>query len=116
MQFKPKPKYRNRKCSSIYGEFDSIKEMNRFHELKIRERLGKITDLKRQQKFRLLPAQKNKKGKVIEREINYISDFTYFEGDEWIVEDVKSVATRTDVYRIKKKLMLWVHGIQIKET
>ena len=61
-----------------------------------------------QVKFELIPKIGD------ERPCNYIADFTYMENGELVVEDVKGV--RTDAYKIKKKLMLWVHGIRIKET
>ena len=43
-----------------------------------------------------------------------MADFTYYENGEYVVEDCKGY--RTDTYKLKKKLMLWVHGIRIKET
>jgi hypothetical protein len=49
-----------------------------------------------------------------EREVCYIADFVYQEDGKLVVEDVKG--HRTEVYKLKKKLMLWVHGIRIKET
>ena len=101
------------------------------------ERKGEIQDLERQVKFVLIPAQREpdiigsrggvKKGKVIEREVAYVADFVYWRADchglrprndsgDWerVVEDTKGV--RTKDYVIKRKLMLWVHGIRIKEV
>ena len=80
------------------------------------ERAGAISDLKTQVPFLLIPAQKDDAGKTIERAVKYIADFTYRENGQLVVEDVKSDATRTDVYKIKKKLMLSVHGVRIKEV
>lgn len=72
-------------------------------------RAGKLSDLKRQVKYELIPKQ------VWERACTYVADFVYIDSDgNTVVEDTKGV--RTDAYRIKKKLMLWVHGIRIKET
>lgn len=51
-----------------------------------------------------------------ERAVKYIADFTYRENGQLVVEDVKSDATRTDAYKIKKKLMLSVYGVRIKEV
>ena len=79
------------------------------------EKQGLITDLKEQVKFELIPSQRGMvngitKGKrvikegVVEQPISYYADFTYIENGEQIVEDVKGF--RTEVYRIKKKLML----------
>ena len=72
-------------------------------------------DLKRQVKFELIPSQRMY-GKVVERPCTYIADFSYLDmlTCSTIVEDTKGF--KTPVYRIKKKLMLWVHGIRIKET
>ena len=105
------PKYNN--CRS-YG-FDSKKELKRFAELQALEKSGEITDLRRQVKFELIPAQKDKDGRSIERGCNYIADFVYNRNGEMIVEDVKSKATMTSVYVLKRKLMLHVHGIRIQE-
>lgn len=44
----------------------------------------------------------------------YRPDFVYVEGDRRIVEDVKGILT--PVYRLKKKLMLAVHGIEVREV
>ena len=89
--------------------FDSKKEFVRWCELRIMERAGKISDLKRQVSYELIPKQKG------ERACTYVADFVYIdENGETVVEDSKGV--RTDAYRIKRKLMLWVHHIKIKET
>ena len=102
-------KYKNRRLTAPDGQvFDSVKEYHRWGCLRLLERAGAIKDLKRQVKFELIPRIGD------ERPCNYIADFTYIENGELVVEDVKGV--RTDAYKIKKKLMLWVHGIRIKET
>jgi hypothetical protein len=89
--------------------FDSKKEFTRWCELRILERAGKISCLQRQVKYELIPKQKG------ERACNYVADFVYIDSDgNKVVEDTKGV--RTDAYRIKRKLMLWIHGIRIKET
>lgn len=88
--------------------FDSGREAERYFELRILERAGKISDLRRQVPYLLIPAQKG------ERKCEYIADFVYRENGEEIVEDCKGY--RTEVYRLKRKLMLYVHGIKIRET
>ena len=93
--------------------FDSKKEYRRFCELALLERAGAITDLQRQQRFTLIPSQRDDAGKVIERPVTYIADFVYKEHGETVVEDTKGC--RTKDYIIKRKLMLWVHGIRIRE-
>jgi hypothetical protein len=64
-------------------------------------------------KFELIPAQRID-GKVVERACGYVADFVYMENGQQVVEDTKGM--RTQEYRLKRKLMLWVHGIRIKET
>lgn len=55
-----------------------------------------------------------RKSRCVERECSYIADFTYYdENNNFIVEDTKGM--RTDVYKIKRKLMLYIHGIKIRE-
>lgn len=87
---------------------DSIKEANRWCELKLLERAGVIQDLQRQVKYELIPKQEG------ERAVYYIADFVYTENGKKVVEDVKGM--RTKEYKIKKKMMLYFHGIRIKET
>ena len=109
--------------------FDSKHEFYRWCELRILWRTGKITDLKRQVKFELIPAQREastevykagphkglpKPGAVIEKACTYVADFTYIENGKLVVEDAKG--HKTEAYKIKRKLMLWVHNIRIKET
>lgn len=103
-------KYRNIK----YHGFDSRKEARRYEELRMLEKAGKITDLKKQVKFQLVPHQKGADGKVIERAVNYIADFTYVQDGKYVVEDTKGY--KLPEYIIKRKLMLYIHGIRIKEV
>lgn len=111
-------KYRNRKVETPDGTFDSVKEFSRWQELKLLQRAGEIHDLQRQVPFVLIPTQKDERGKVVERELKYIADFVYLanDGTGWrgVVEDVKGL--KTEVYRIKKKLMLYRNGIRIQEV
>lgn len=108
-------KYGNRKTVVDGIVFDSKKEAVRWQELRLLERAGEIHELQRQVPFILIPAQKDERGKVIEKQVKYIADFTYRGKDHrLVVEDVKGV--RTDVYRIKKKLLLYRHGLRIKEV
>lgn len=114
-------KYNNKK----YKGYDSIREYNRSNVLKLMEKQGLISSLQEQIKYELIPAQYeyyqiqgarkmlNKK-KLIERSCFYIADFQYIKDGETIVEDSKGM--RTKEYIIKRKLMLHVHGITIKEV
>ena len=106
-------KYHSRKIRVDGMEFDSKKEYLRFRELSLLERAGKIRDLKRQVKFELIPSQMYN-GKVVERPVRYIADFTYIENDFIVVEDVKGMKTKE--YILKRKMMLYLNGIRIREV
>jgi hypothetical protein len=105
-----KSKYHNKKVVVDGITFDSKKEYNRWCELQLLQKSKVITDLKRQVKYVLV--EKNDK----ERETSYIADFVYKQGNEVVVEDVKSKATKTPLYRLKRKLMLERYNIKIKEV
>lgn len=108
-------KYGNRKVVRNGITYDSKKEADRHAVLKLMERSGKIRDLKRQVKFELIPSLRDEKtGRVVERSCSYVADFTYWEGQNFVVEDTKGF--RTPDYILKRKLMLYLHGIRIKET
>lgn len=117
-------KYHSRKVVVNGITFDSRKEARRYGELLLLERVGEITDLKRQVEFVLLPAQREPdiigprggvtKGKVIELPVKYIADFVYTEDGKTVVEDTKGFCTKD--YVIKRKMMLYFHGIKIKEV
>lgn len=125
-------KYYNIKTKTTDGlVFDSHKEAQRWEQLLLLQKAGKIVELQRQVKFELLPAQYetyerfSKKGKrlkdgtrLIERKVEYIADFVYHDAEtgEMIVEDTKSEATRTKDFIIKRKLMLLIHGIKVREV
>lgn len=105
-------KYNNQKIR-VGGElFDSKREYNRWCELRLLERSGIICNLQRQVKFRLIDSQKTPER--TERPCDYIADFVYYENGKLVVEDCKGM--RTDVYKIKRKLMLEKYNISIKET
>ena len=107
-------KYHATKVKDLDGQtFDSKKEYRRWRDLQLLERAGMITDLRRQVKFVLIPAQRVG-GKVVERECSYIADFVYTADGKTVVEDCKGF--RTDTYKIKRKLMLERYGIRILET
>lgn len=129
-------KYYAKKITINGITYDSKKEARRHAQLLDMERNGDIKDLQRQVKFVLIPAQREpdtigsrggvKKGKLLEHECAYVADFVYqarlsdltgmqdLEGWWRVVEDTKGV--RTKDYIIKRKLLLWVHGIRIKEV
>ena len=110
-QAEPKPsKYHNVKTELDGITFDSKREANRYLQLQLAQKSGRIRDLKLQYVFPI----------VIDgvRVCDYIADFRYeeFQSGTWnvVVEDAKGKAT--DLYRIKRKLMLAVYGVTIRET
>jgi hypothetical protein len=108
-----KSKYRNKPVIVNNIQFPSKREAQRYSELFLLERAGVISDLQLQVPFELIPSQKIN-GKVVERPCKYIADFVYEENGKTVVEDTKGM--RTDKYIIKRKLMLYKYGIQIKEV
>lgn len=106
-------KYKAKKTEYDGIIFDSKKEANRYAELRLLERAGEISGLQRQVNFTLIPSQKID-GKVVERACTYKADFTYQHNGKTVVEDTKGF--KTPEYIIKRKLMLYIHGIRIKES
>lgn len=103
--FPRRNKFGNRKT----GGKDSKAESMRAHDLRIMQRIGVISDLKEQVRFELIPKQDG------ERAVTYVADFTYLdEKGALIVEDKKGF--RTPEYILKRKLMLYRHGIRVLET
>lgn len=120
-------KYKAIKTTINGIEFDSRKEARRYQDLLLLQRAGVIKKLEIQVKFVLIPAQyettvrygKNGKRlkdklKLLEKECSYVADFVYEENGKKVVEDTKGVKTKD--YIIKRKLMLHVHGIRIREV
>lgn len=104
-----KSKYNNQKTVVNGIRFDSKREANRYCELLLLARTGEITNLQRQVRYALIPKQDG------ERACDYVADFVYTDkAGRTIVEDVKGA--RTDVYKLKRKLMKWVHGITVEEV
>lgn len=112
MRFRGRSKYNNKIVEYDKQVFDSKKERDRYIQLKYLSNDKIITNLRRQVKFKLVDAQ-YKGGKCVERGVTYIADFVYEQHGKTVVEDVKGV--RTQVYIIKRKLMLERYGIEIKE-
>lgn len=104
-------KYRNRVTETADGRFDSEAEYHHWCHLKIRQRVGEIKDLRRQVVFELAPAvviQGRKRPAL-----RYVADMVYVEDGETVVADVKGAVTPE--YRIKRHLMMSVHGISVRE-
>lgn len=110
-------KYKNRKIENSDGKFDSAKEYVRFKELQLLQRAGLISDLTCQATYVLAESVKFSNETRAKPALRYVADFQYIENGKIVVEDVKSKITKENpVYRIKKHLMLSVHGIEIKEV
>ena len=107
-------KYRNEPTIVDGIRFDSKAEAMRWQELRLMERAHEISDLQRQVPFKLIPTCKTRKGKTVYG-TTYLADFVYKDRQgRQVVEDVKGV--KTDVYKLKCKLMLWLYGIEIQEV
>lgn len=124
-KFNPKHKFNNKKMSTPDGEFDSKGEWQRWIFLKEAEKNGQISNLSRQVKYTLIPTQyrteivhlktKDKEVKrVAEREITYTADFVYEKDGKTVVEDFKGFPN--DRWPLKKSMMLYFHGIEVREV
>lgn len=117
-------KYKNKKTEVNGILFDSKKEATRYIELNLLEKAGKIHNLRLQVKFVLIPSQYEEiysekkhayiRGNLIERECSYVADFVYEENGKTVVEDTKGF--KTPDYKIKRKMMLFLKGIRIREV
>ena len=99
-------KYSNRKTMMCGISFDSKKEAYRYLVLLDRVKKKNITELSLQPKFILQEGFRINGVKI--RDIYYIADFQYKEGDKIVIEDVKGM--KTEVYKIKKKMFLYKYG------
>lgn len=108
-------KYGNIRVKDDGYTFDSKREHKRYCELRMLARAGKIKHLQVHTRFPI---------KVNEQLIcTYEADFSYYETQDgtiktpyqFVVEDVKSPATRTPLYELKKKLMKAVHNVTVEE-
>ena len=129
----------NNKSIVVDGiEFQSTKEGKRYSDLKLLQRAGEISDLELQKKYELIPAQYEtvetgeyykvgeRKGQpkmkrtCIEQSVVYIADFVYRQNGQTVVEDVKGYRDPSSAtyakFVLKRKMMLWIHGIKIKEV
>ncbi len=119
MKLSPRP--RNKFGNVKTGSYASKKEAKRAAELHLLQKAGQIRFLNFQVPFVLIPGQ-YENGKCVERPVSYRADATYEEltaiagRPAWVkcVEDSKGM--RTAVYILKRKLMLHVHGVRIRET
>ena len=105
-------KYHAKRTSVDGITFDSKREADRYLVLKSMEEDGAIEDLRRQVRYELVPAF-DVDGKHY-RPVSYVADFVYVEDGKEVIEDVKGVVT--DVYRLKRKLVAYRYGMNIRET
>lgn len=119
--------------------FDSRAEARRYGQLRLLEKAGEISDLQRQKMYELIPGhyeyvptgkifsrgarkgQKEYKRVTVELPVKYIADFVYKDKDgNTVVEDVKGYTDPNSAtyakFVIKRKLMLWIHGVKVKEV
>lgn len=110
-----KAQKKNKYGAEKVGGHASQKEHKRSNELKLKLRLGLISNLQEQVKYELIPPQYNECGVCIEQACSYTADFVYTDNEtgKVIVEDTKGFLTKD--YIIKRKLMLFIHGIRITE-
>jgi hypothetical protein len=106
---KPVRKYRNKVVTVDGITFDSKVEANKWFELKLLERAGEISDLRRQVTFPIVV-----NGQKI---CKYIADFVYEKDGHTVVVDVKSAYTaKLREFVLKKKLLKAVYGVDITIT
>ena len=106
-------KYHNKKVVYNGIKFDSIKEKNYYITLKLLEQSGQIKDLELQKEYILIP-KFEVNGKIY-RKTSYFADFTFIstKDNKTHIADTKGV--KTDVYKLKKKLMAYKYNIEIEE-
>lgn len=111
-------KFGNEKQEADGLKFDSKKEYKRYVQLKTMQRCGLITDLQHHKVYEIAPGVKFPSKKSKSQPRYYEADFVYVDTKTGmtIVEDVKSEATVTQFYLLKKHLMMVVHGIEIQEV
>lgn len=111
---KGRSKYRNRHTVVDGIRFDSAKEARRWGELRLMEKAGLISKLRRQHEWQLFAMGIDDTPVYV---ASYVSDFDYFQVDEFVAEDVKSEFTRKlPLYRLKFKLFKANYGFEITEV
>lgn len=101
-------KYRNQKTTVGAFTFDSKREAKRYQELELMQKKGLIRALATQPSYDLWANN--------QRICRYKADFYYIDTvtGKAVVEDCKGF--RTPVYKLKKKLMKVLLGIEVLET
>lgn len=99
-------KYRSKRTVIDGHSFASKKEMRRYGELKLLEGAGEISRLWYQHRLPIHVC-----GELV---CTYVADFTYEQAGKSVIEDCKGF--RTPVFKLKKRLVKAVYGIEILET
>ena len=105
-------KYHNKKTVAFGLVFDSKKESERYLELVILQKAGKIKNLERQKRFEIVPKTPGEKA------VFYVADFVYEQENKLVCEDVKSPITKKNpAYIIKRKLFKYLYkDYEFRET
>lgn len=122
---RPRLKYGNKKIQTAEGVYDSKLEYRRGLILKEAEKNGQISNLRRQVEYLLIPAQYRTETvqlktrtkevrRIAERQVVYTADFVYEKDGQAVVEDCKGL--RLADYVLRRKMMLYFHGIAIREV
>lgn len=111
--------------NGVLHTFDSQKEARRYDELTLLLRAGKIRNLKLQPQFTLQESYISSDGDRV-MAIRYTADFSYERptepdqnGEIWwvkVVEDVKSRASKTEAYEIRRRLLQERFGVTLREV
>lgn len=106
-ELKKKPRIKNVKRKMVNGiEFDSTKEARCWQDLCLMQQAGQITELRRQVPFQIVVC-----GNHI---CQYTADFTFRKAGRAVVMDAKGF--RTEIFKLKRKLMIACHGVEIEEV
>ena len=106
-------KYNAKKVEYQGMIFDSKFELTYFIYLQELEKQGKISSLKRQNSYELLPRQTDSKGKFLYHPIEYKSDFEYDDINQTHhTVDTKGILTPD--FRLKQKLFYYVFKRKIE--
>ena len=105
-------KYGNKRVVIDGITFDSQAEGDRWVQLRALEASGSISNLRRQVRYELAPAVKVQGRK--RPPIRYIADFEYEKDGKTVTEDKKGF--KTEIYKLKRHLMMAVHGIEVLES
>lgn len=109
-------KYKAKPCQVGGEKYRSQRERDHHLSLLLRQRAGRISDLRREVSYELLPGVKIDGEDRKRPAVRYVADFVYVDTPtgQTIVEDAKGM--QTPVYRLKKHLMAILLGIHVREA